>query len=198
MNEEKASPSSSKMLIRVVIGLWVGVIMGAVLVGVLAFAGIIPFFSSGGSSPSEAPLAKLESGTMAPDFTLPDMDGNSVKLSDFRGKVVVFNYWATWCDPCIEEMPMFEAYHKQYPDLVMLGLDQQESKAKVQAFLAEHELTYPILLDSQADAASKYKVVLLPTTIFVDEKGEVRFRHYGIMSEDQLVYYLTTLGVISQ
>jgi thiol-disulfide isomerase/thioredoxin len=199
MSEAKVSSSSSKTLVMVVVGLWVGVLLGAVVVGVLAFTGVIPLFGNTAAGDEQAaPLAKEESGTLAEDFSLSDVNGSTVKLSDYRGKVVVFNFWATWCGPCVEEMPMFEAYQQQYQNFVLLGLNEEETKEQVQAFLAEQELNYTMLLDEKADAAAKYKVMILPTTIFVDEKGEVRFRHYGIMNEEQLKYYLTKLGVITQ
>ncbi len=191
--------STSRSLMMVVVGLWVGVLLGAVVIGGLAYAGVIPLFgNSQAQEPGEVPLAKLEAGTLAPDFGLETLEGKQINLSDYRGKVVVFNFWATWCGPCVQEMPMFQEYQDRYPNMVVLGIDQEESADQVQKFLSATSLTYTMLLDMDAEVADQYKVMLLPTTIFVDEKGEVRFRHFGVMSEDQLQYYLKTLKVIAE
>lgn len=93
---------------------------------------------------------------------------------------------------------MFQEYQDRYPNFVMVGVDQEESAETVTEFLSTLPLTYSILLDTDAELADAYKVMLLPTTVFVDDKGEVRFRHYGIMSEEQLQYYLKTLKVIPE
>lgn len=193
---EKRS-SSSKRLLWVVIGLWLGVLAGGVTVFFLAFGDVIQI-GGGNSGSGEVPLAKLESGTMATDFDLENVAGGRIKLSDQQGKVVVFNFWATWCGPCIQEMPMFQEYHEKYPDLVMIGINEEETADQVRTFLEKMPLTYYMLLDPDTKVAADNRVVLLPTTIFVDEKGEIRFRHYGVMSEDQFKYYMQTLGVIPQ
>ena len=188
--------SSSKKLVTVVVGLWVGVCLGAALIGVLVYTGVIPLLED--TAAEGAPLAAEESGVPAPDVELPDIEGNPVRLSDYRGKVVVLNFWATWCGPCVREMPMFQEYQDRYPNFVMLGIDEEESPEKVRDFLKQMSLGYTILLDEKADLASKLRVNFLPTTFFIDEIGEIRFRHYGVMTEEQLTHYLTQLGVIPE
>jgi thiol-disulfide isomerase/thioredoxin len=186
--------SGSKNLLIVVIGLWIGIFIGVAVIVVLVINGTI---SLGGSAEAEyAPLAKLEDGSLANDFELLNLQGGNLRLSDLRGKVVVINFWATWCIPCLEEMPMFVSYSEQYPNFVMLGIDQAEVKDKVTPFVERMGISYPILLDLNAKVSEQYKVILLPTTFFIDEEGMIRFRHYGIMSPDQFTYYLQTLGVI--
>lgn len=186
--------NTSKNLLKVVIGLWVAIFIGvAVLVG-LVLTGTI---SLGATAEQDyAPLAKLESGSLANDFQLAALDTETVRLSDLRGKVVVINFWATWCIPCIQEMPMFEAYSNQYPQIVVLGIDQAESRDQVAPFIARMGITYPTLLDINAKVSELYNVFMLPSTFFVDQDGMIRFRHYGIMSQDQFLYYLKTLGAI--
>ena len=93
---------------------------------------------------------------------------------------------------------MFQEYQEKYPDLVMIGINEEETADQVRTFLEKMPLTYYMLLDPDTKVAADNRVMLLPTTIFIDEKGEIRFRHYGIMSEDQFEYYLQTLGVIPQ
>lgn len=191
--------ASSKGLVTVVIGLWAGVILGAVVIGILVFTGVIPLLgNSTAQDNGEAPLAALESGTMIPDVEMMGLEGDPIRPSDYRGKIVLMNFWATWCGPCIREMPMFQEYQDRYPNLVVLGVDEEETREKVSQFIEQIGITYTIALDQRAEMGRALRVNFLPTTIFIDEKGEIRFRHYGIMSEEQLVYYLSTLGVISE
>ncbi len=189
--------SSSKKLVTVVIGLWAGVCLGAGLIGVLVFTGVIPLL--GDTSAEGAPLlAAEESGMQAPDIELPDLAGTPVRLSDYRGQVVALNFWATWCGPCVREMPMFQEFQDRYPNFVMLGIDEEESPDMVRDFIQQMNLSYVILLDEKAELARELRVGYLPTTFFIDEDGEIRFRHFGILTEDQLIHYLTELGVISE
>lgn len=190
---DKKNPKSKK-LILVVAGLWVGILLGVGAIVAMALSGMI---SLGGSSASGgAPLARYEEDSLANDFELENLQGEQVRLSDLRGNVVVLNYWATWCIPCVEEMPMFEAYSEQYPGFTMIGINQAEGPAKVAPFVENMGLTYPILLDLNSKVSQAYKVYMLPTTFFIDEEGMIRFRHIGIMSQDQFQYYLRTLGAI--
>jgi len=134
----------------------------------------------------------------APDFELPDLEGNIRRLSDYKGQVVVLNFWATWCGPCVREMPMFQEFQDRYPEMVLLGVDEEESPETVRDFLQKMGLTYTILLDEKAELARDLRVNYLPTTFFVDQQGDIRFRHYGIVTEEQLTHYLTELGVIQE
>lgn len=200
MEKETATPSSNK-LVKVVIGLWAGIGLGVVLIGILIWTGVIPLLgapAAADASEQGPALAQLESGTLAPDETMTHLDGSAMTLADYRGKVVVMNFWATWCGPCVEEMPMFQEYQDQYPQMVMLGVDLEETPEKVNAFIEQLRLTYTIVLDQKGDMGRTLRVSFLPTTIFIDEKGEIRFRHYGIMTPEQMDYYLETLGVASE
>jgi peroxiredoxin len=200
--------SKSKNLLIVVIGLWIGIFLGVAVIVVLVINGSISLggnsdqqlpalISLGGNSDQQLPaLAKMEDGSPANDFELENLEGEKTRLSDLRGKVVVANYWATWCGPCVDEMPMFETYAEQYPNFVMLGIDEEESMDEVKSFLSEMDITYPILLDKNAKVAEAYKVFMLPSTFFIDEEGMVRYRHYGVMSQEQFTYYLESLGVL--
>jgi cytochrome c biogenesis protein CcmG/thiol:disulfide interchange protein DsbE len=190
---ENIKPKSRNLLILVV-ALWVGIFIGAAVFVVLILNGTISLGSS--SQSNYAPLANLENGSLANDFELVNLDGTKTRLSDLRGKVVVVNFWATWCGPCVEEMPMFDFYAAQYPEFTMLGIDQGENAEKVGPFIKELGTTYPILLDQNSKVTESYRVSMLPTTYFIDEQGMIRFRHYGIMSQDQLSYYLKTLGAM--
>ena len=172
-----------------VVGLWVGVAIGIVL---LFFVFDADALFSGGDKVQTA-----RRGEPAPGFVLENIEGNQIRLSDYQGRAVVVNFWATWCGPCVREIPMFQEYQDRYEsDMVVLGINQQESPDDVQKFVGELGLTYEMLLDRDAQVSSLYGVIGLPVTSFIDSQGILRYHHIGIMTEEQFSRYLMTLGVI--
>jgi peroxiredoxin len=122
-------------------------------------------------------------GSLAPDFTLTSLTGESMTLSQLRGQSVVLNFWATWCQPCQRELPALQATAEDYAGKVtILGIDQAEEPAKVQEFVERFGLTYPILLDSDFRASDLYQVRGMPTTFFVDGDGVIRHLWLGEMN----------------
>lgn len=120
--------------------------------------------------------AGAEKGQLAPDFSLMDMQGQKVSLADFKGKVVILNFWATWCSPCREEMPSMEMLYRKYKDqgLVILAVNVEKDAAKiVKNFLQRTPYTFPILLDDKAEVQSLYKVFRFPETFVIDRSGNV-------------------------
>src|SRR6266568_4041450 len=123
-------------------------------------------------------------GHPAPDFLLamlrPDTGKSALSLSNFKGKPVVLNFWASWCDPCKEEAPLLESAWKQAKaqgkDVVFLGIDFQDSNNNGLRFLQLYSVTYPIVLDADGSAAMKYGVTSLPQTIFINRNGTVMSR----------------------
>ncbi len=115
----------------------------------------------------------------APDFTLRDLKGNQVSLSDFRGQPVVLNFWATWCMPCRAEIPHLEALHMKYKDqgLVILGMNTETDYMKVKRF-AVPRISYTVLLDGSTQSQG-YEVSGIPCTYYIDRKGIVRHRSVG-------------------
>ena len=124
-------------------------------------------------------LAAPKEGAPAPDFTLPDLGGTTMTLSNLRGQVVIINLWTAWCPPCREEMPALDAIYQQYQadGLVVLAVHStiQDSEAAARAFAQELNLSFPILLDHEGVVTRRYQLQSLPTTFFVDRKGIIRF-----------------------
>ena len=110
----------------------------------------------------------------APDFTLQDISGRPMSLKNLRGKIVFLNFWATWCVPCREEMPLMEKLHLEYKDqgLEMVAVNFREDKKAVRKFFAELGLSFKSLMDSGGDVSDKYGAWSLPLTYFIDRKGE--------------------------
>ncbi len=141
------------------------------------------------------PVAPVKQGQPAPDFTLQTPDGQTVRLSELRGKPVMINFWATWCGPCQVEMPLFiDAYTKNKDKLVVLGVDVQEQPAQVTAFAQKMGLNFPLVIDPDGEVSTIYQVRGLPTTIFVNADGIVEAAHRGaILSRPQLEPYLAQI-----
>jgi peroxiredoxin len=136
-------------------------------------------------------------GNPAPDFTLSTLDGRPVSLSDYRGQVVLINFWATWCPSCIAEMPAYEAVYRERPpgEFMVLGVNLQEEEEYVQRFSAGLGLTFPILLDSDGQVTIRdYQVVGMPGSIIIDRQGAIFYRHLGPMSDDLLRRKLAELN----
>ncbi len=123
-------------------------------------------------------------GHPAPNFSLamlrPPTGKSTLSLSNFKGKAVVLNFWASWCDPCKEEAPLLESAWKrmqaQGKDVVFLGIDFQDSSNNGISFLQQYSITYPAVLDADGSVASKYSVTSLPVTIFINRNGTVMSR----------------------
>lgn len=132
---------------------------------------------------------KVEVGEPAPEFTLETPDGELVSLSDYRGQVVVLNFWATWCTPCRKEMPEFQALweaHEAEGDVVVLAVNLQESAGNVTEFVDEFGLTFPVVLDSGGDVLDQYGLPGLPGTFFIDAEGVLQARVLGPLSGERL------------
>ena len=143
----------------------------------------------------EAVPQGVEEGSQARDFSLHNLAGEKVSLSDYKGKVVLINFWATWCPPCRAEIPDLEAAYREHQDddFVVLGVSIEDPPETVQAFVAEYGVTYPVLLDSEGEMVRVYRAAGLPTSVFVDPQGVIRIRHVGYLSEAQLKQYLQSL-----
>ena len=127
--------------------------------------------------------------TAAPDFTAYDADGNAVQLSDYFGKPLVLNFWASWCGPCKSEMPAFQQAYEQEDGVQFLLVNMtggRETQADAEALLAQEGYTFPVLFDLDLDAAMTYGVTALPTTYFLDAEGNLVAWAQGAINEQTL------------
>ncbi len=125
----------------------------------------------------------LDVGSTAPDFTLKNRNGENIKLSELRGEVVMVNFWASWCAPCRQEMPLLEELHDRYGDMgfTLLGVNVEEDSSAALDLLKEIPVTFPILLDTSNSVSKRYNVVAMPSTVILDRDGKVRFVHKGYL-----------------
>ncbi len=130
---------------------------------------------------------KPEQLNTAPDFTVVDMNGNTVKLSDYFGKPIVVNFWGTWCPYCVQEFPHFQKIYEEYKDeVVFLMVNSGDTKSDAANFLSYYGYTFPAYLDTTNSAVSAYGVYNFPTTLFIGANGELAHRYAGAMSEQML------------
>lgn len=132
------------------------------------------------------------------DFTVYTKDGSVVKLSDFYGKPIVVNFWATWCGPCKSELPAFEKLYNEYGEniaflMVNLTDGAQETISGVTDFITKNNYTFPVYYDTELNAASTYGVYSIPATLFIDADGNIVASQLGAMSEQALKNYIETI-----
>jgi peroxiredoxin len=134
-----------------------------------------------------------EVGDAARDFVLNDVAGNPVQLGELAGQPIILNFWATWCAPCLMEMPDLQAAYERHQSdgLMILAINREETAVTVRDFFYDElDLTFTPLLDENGDVSRLYGVVNYPTSVFVDEAGVVTAVHRGLMTEDQIENYL--------
>jgi len=136
-------------------------------------------------------------GSPAPDFALRNADGEVVKLSDLRGKVVFVNFWATWCRPCKEELPDIEKLYEEKRDqgLEVVAVNYQDDPDDARAFFDEFDLDVPMLLDRNGSVYDQYLLQGLPDSFFIDRAGNLAALHYGFMSEEKMRQRLEQAGL---
>ena len=134
-------------------------------------------------------------GQVAPDFNLKTIDGEDVALRDYRGKAVMVNFWAIWCDPCTKEMPIIEErYQRHYPDLVVLAIEEDGDSTRVGNFVAESGLSFLVLAGEDA-VAQQYNIRAFPTSYFIDEHGVIQSMIVGSLSGPELDAELAKVGI---
>ncbi|NJN16089.1 MAG: redoxin domain-containing protein [Oscillochloris sp.] len=159
-------------------------IMGAI--GAVVLIGVIWVFTGREPGPTGAAMAEVL--RPAPTFELPALAGGMVDLEQYRGQVVVLNFWATWCEPCKRELPALQAAHQRYSDqgLAIIGVNLADDEASngttiddIRTFLSGYGVTYAVALDVEGVVTDDYRVFPLPTSFFIDGEGNIRYVHVG-------------------
>lgn len=154
-----------------------------VLVIIAVAVGMIGFSMSASGSP------RVEVGKKAPDFTLSDLSGNKVTLSDLKGKVVLLNFFATWCPPCRDEASDVDAFSREYQsrDIVVLAVDLKEDPAIVREFMTRNKLSFPVVMDDTGKVSDLYRITGVPTWFIIDRNGFIKAVKEGPMSKSEMV-----------
>jgi len=155
------------------------ILAGGLLLAIASLAQADPFAALG----IDTPKVRLP----APQFNLATLDGDNKRLSDYQGKVILLNFWATWCAPCREEMPGMQTLYKKYKDqgLVIAAVSADQGKVEnVESFANKLALTFPILMDANGDVRNRYEVVGLPMSYLIGRDGKMSGRIIGIKAWD--------------
>jgi peroxiredoxin len=158
-----------------------------VVMAIGALVGILEFLPvDGWSMGSRVPVV----GSTPEDFRLVDLEGKQQSLSQYRGKIVLVNFWATWCKPCTTEMPAMQATYDKLREkgFVVLAINELEDDAKVREHIKQHGHTFPVLMDRDNKVANQFGVFGLPVSVFIDEKGVVQeYIKGGLLTEQKIL-----------
>jgi peroxiredoxin len=130
------------------------------------------------------------SASIAPSFTLPSRSGDSVSLDKLKGQVVMLNFWASWCGPCRQEMPLLDQMHKRYSSLgfTLIGVNVEANTKDAERWLKDTPVSFPVLFDRDSKVSKLYDVSAMPSTVFIDRKGNLRYLHRGYKPGDESEY----------
>ena len=140
----------------------------------------------------------LNKGNSAPDFELTTLDGKKVKLSDYQGKKVILNFWATWCPPCKAEMPHMQNYYEDFAEqenveILAVNLTSGDSADKVEDFVRDYGLTFPIPMDVEGSVAQTFEAITIPTSYMIDTKGRIQNKIVGPMDDQMIEDFVSKL-----
>lgn len=130
------------------------------------------------------------STSSAPDFTLPAREGGQISLEQLKGQVVMLNFWASWCGPCRQEMPLLDTLYQRYSALgfTLLGVNVEADTQDAERWLAQTPVSFPVLFDKDSQVSKLYDVSAMPSTVFIDRQGNVRYLHRGYKPGDENEY----------
>src|SRR5471032_89320 len=145
-------------------------------------------------------IGAVDTNAPAPDFTLNAQSGKNVALTQFKGQVVMLNFWASWCGPCRQEMPLLDSIYKKYSKLgfTMIGVNVEPDSKAANDWLKQTPVTFPILYDTDSKVSKLYGVAGMPSTVIVDRKGNVRMIHRGYKAGDENEYLSSIRSLIRE
>lgn len=131
----------------------------------------------------------------APNFTLSSLEGENVSLKELKGKVVLINFWGSWCDPCKKEMPLIQSAYEKYKNqgFEVLAINMDESKFVVTSFLKQNQLKLPVLLSKDSETGNDYGVYKLPASFMIDKEGRIKQMYEGELTREQLDRWINEL-----
>ena len=155
--------------------------IATILTGAVATALLMSPASSGAGSSSSGP---------APQFSLESRGGPKISLAQYKGQVVMLNFWASWCGPCRQEMPLLDQMYKKYKPagFTLIGVNVDKDAPPVKELLARKPVSFPVLLDPANQVSKAYHVDEMPSTVIIDRKGEIRYIHRGYRPGDENEY----------
>lgn len=146
------------------------------------FSGIVLLLTLG----TVATVAAVEAGSRAPELNARTLDGERLRMRDLRGKVVIVDFWASWCEPCKEELPVLDRLYQRYGDqgLVVVGVSVDRTERNARGFLRRNSVSFPIIHDADHAIAGRYSPPTMPSSYIVDRRGVIRHVHQGFRSGD--------------
>ncbi|WP_413372079.1 TlpA family protein disulfide reductase [Paenibacillus taichungensis] len=155
------------------------------LIGMAALLAAAWAIYQGTSSSEPKRTGAIEAGAIVPEFTAINSAGEQVKLSDYRGKVVMINFWASWCTPCVREMPMINQIAQTYQnDVETLFVNVGEAKGTIREFMEKQQFDFPVIIDVTGKISSKYRITGLPATMIIDQEGIFSHILLGELTKD--------------
>ena len=147
-----------------------------------------------------APAHAVDVNTDAPDFTLEALTGGNLRLQEHRGDVVLINFWASWCGPCRQEMPILDRLHQRYSDagFAVLGVNVEGKRKPAEKIAKKSKVTFPVLIDAGQKVSETYGLEAMPTTVVVDRNGKIRYIHRGYKPGDEAKYIDVVKQFISE
>jgi len=138
--------------------------------------------------------------TAAPDFTLKSQKGDNLKLSELRGKVILINFWASWCGPCRQEMPVLNELYQHYRplDFTVLGVNVEQNSNDAKSLLKDVTVSFPVLFDNANKVSKLYDVKGMPSTVLVDRDGNIRYVHMGYQPGTEAEYQAQIRALIRE
>ena len=165
------------------------------ITGLVLALGVIGFLLMQGNAKNDFSASSTEVKESAPSFTLALLDGKSFHFSEHRGKPVLINFFASWCLPCRDEMPVLEKIVRNYQPkgVVFLGIAVDDTEEKMKEFIKRYDVTFPVGLDKTAEIQKSFGLYGIPTTYFIDRNGMINYSHSGVVTEELLQHELDKL-----